>query len=233
MMHEFDINKLRVFTDHLESGTNSLSGFKAAVSTVSVSLGEDFDKIAERAADVQKDMNLAFDSKVFGQYLMVQGKVIKATGLSSDTLNKLFLSVKIGSSTEKEFIDVSEKVGNTLMSLSGKAGVTKTGLDEFARSIANINQNMIISGASQDQWIKAQTQMGRAYEEFGKLGLGPMWLKIQDAIDKAKYGDGAARELLLKLGVAPKMLVEALQGGDYEKIIRQAVSHAKVDSDAQ
>jgi hypothetical protein len=90
---ELKINQLRSWTDGLEKGSESLNSFKTAVGLVTVDLGANYADVVKRAGEIQKDLNLSFSSKVFKDYLMTQNKIIAATNMEGDVLNKLFLTV--------------------------------------------------------------------------------------------------------------------------------------------
>ena len=220
-MREMGMMELRTFTENLGLGTKSLEDFETTVAVVSVNLGENFANVSKAAADIHKDMNLAFTSESFSSYLLLQGKIVKATGMSTDTLNHLFKAIKIGSTTESDFIKTSENMGNTLIALAGKAGMTKTALDDYAKSLTSIHHGLTNYGASAKQAAIAQTQLGRWQEDFATKGLPEVGNKIMEMLAKAHRNDPDALDFFGRLGVIREDLAKAFESGNFESIIKQ------------
>lgn len=218
LFRESMINKLRPMTDGLERGSDSLYAFRSAIALTTITLGDDFQTVANRAVEAFKDLNMAYSSKVFKEYLQVQGEVMKATGMSDKSLNQMFYSVKSGSKSEKEFIETTKEMGKILMGLSGKAGIAKDDLDAFAKQMSEINTLMSIAGASTGNMTMMTNQFANGLKMMGQLNLVPVWTKLTSAITKATGGDDASFAFLTQLGVDPIHLSKALESGNYQQI---------------
>lgn len=231
-LQETKINAMKVWTDGLEAGSESLSRFQSIVSSVSLQLGADFEQVAFGAGDIRKQVGIAFTDPAFKNLLLLQSKIVTTTGMERGALNELFHSIKLGTKTTEEFNRMTTESGNVLMHLSGKIGITKNDLDLFTKSLGSIHETFIIGRTAQSDMIKGQTQLARSLEGFSEMGISSVWHKMQESMVGILRGDESATQLIHSLGVDILQVQDAFKSGDFTGIFDRLTKSLVEFSDA-